>query len=65
MTRAELIEKGEKQLNYIWDKAEEAYPSNNTEWARKGLNQLDMFNYLLDEEYENYDLWFNRFMELL
>ena len=60
MTREEIIEKGEKQLQYVLDKVIEY---NSEEHAKMGLYQLDMLFYILDEEYENYDMWFNKFME--
>lgn len=54
MTRAEIIEKGERQLQYALDNA---IKHNSPVWASMGLHQLDMLYYILDEEYENYDKW--------
>ena len=60
MTRAEIIEKGERQLQYILD---QAIKYNSKTWAKTGLDQLTMLDYILDEEYEHYSKWFNKFME--
>ena len=55
MTREELIAKGENQLNYIKQQVEQS----NTEeakknWAMRGVANLEMLDYILDEAYENF-----------
>ena len=59
MTREEIIKKGEEQLQYTLDQA----AKGSINWARSGLNQLDMLLYILDQEYERYDYWFNEFLK--
>ena len=66
MTREEIIRKGEDQLAYTYNnvKLENISHSEIVSFADKGLAQLDMLFYILDEEYENYDIWFNKFYSL-
>ena len=59
MTRQELIAKAEEQLQYT---LEQATIYNSETWARSGLAQLTMLDYLLNEEYEGYSNWFEKFM---
>ena len=64
MSREEIIEKGEKQLRYVYD---QMMKGNSTtvkkSWADGGINQLEMLSYLLDEKYERYAEWFDKFYE--
>lgn len=66
MTREEIIRKGEEQLSYIYNNAklENISHSEIVSFADKGLAQLDMLFYILGEDYENYDIWFNKFYSL-
>ena len=59
MSREEIIRKGEEQLNYIMELAIQGYKNAVT----MGIAQLDMLNYLLDEEYEKYEQWFTAFAD--
>ena len=67
MTRAEIIEKGERVLQFTLDRLERG--GNPTSYikdiANRGLIQLDMLFLILDEEYEKYDYWFDKFFEYL
>lgn len=65
MTREEIIEKGEKQLQFTLDKLERGGITNShiADIANRGLHQLDMLFLILDEEYERYDYWFNKFLK--
>ena len=63
MTREEIIEKGERRLQFTLDELEKGgIPTTHiSDIAYKGLTELDMLFYILDEEYGNYDYWFNKF----
>lgn len=67
MTRKEIIVKGEKVLQLKLDKLEksENSGSNICTIAREGLAHLDMLFLILDEEYENYNYWFNKFYQYI
>ena len=58
MTRNEIIEKGEKQLQYTLNRLEKGCTTSS-----KALAQLDMLSYILDEEWDKYDYWFNEFIK--
>lgn len=66
MTREEIIRKGEEQLSYTYGNAklENISHSEIISFADRGLAQLDMLFYILGEDYENYDVWFNMFYSL-
>ena len=66
MIREEIIRKGEEQLLYTYNNAklENISHSEIVSFADKGLAQLDMLFYILGEDYENYDMWFNKFYSL-
>lgn len=59
MTREEIITKAEEQLQYT---LEQATIYNSENWAKDGLAQLTMLDYILDEEYEGYSKWFEKFI---
>ena len=62
ITRIELITKGERQLSHILKNLEQAKDESSREqWARVGINMLDMLSFLLDEEFSNYNQWFDSF----
>lgn len=65
MTRNEIIEKGEKQLQFILEKLERGGIPNShiKELAHKGLVSLDMLFLILDDEWERYDYWFDKFLK--
>ena len=73
MTREEIIKKGENQLEYTLNTLEFMLknlekgdiPANQISiTAQRGLAQLDMLFYILDEdlEWDRYDYWFDKFM---
>lgn len=66
MTREEIIQRGEKLLEYIYGQAISRYNTRIEvkDYARKGLAQLDMLFYILDEDWEDYSVWFDKFMIL-
>lgn len=59
MTRGEIITKAEEQLQYT---LEQATTHKSEIWARNGLAQLTMLDYILDEEYKDYSKWFEKFI---
>ena len=62
MTREEIIAKGEEQLQYTYNQMIKGNSRTITsDWANGGIDQLTMLSYILDEEYEKYDEWFNKF----
>ncbi len=62
MTREEIIKKGEEQLQYTYNQVLKGNSKTiKKDWADGGINQLTMLSYILDEEYERYDEWFNKF----
>ena len=62
MTREYIILKGEEQLGYVLEQVEKANANEiKKSWANRGIAQLDMLHFILDEEYENYDSWFWKF----
>ena len=67
MTRDEIIEKGEKQLQFTLDKLEKGGIPNS--WikgiAERGFHQLEMLFFILDEEYKKYDYWFDKFLKYM
>lgn len=67
MTREEIIEKGERQLQFTLDRLEKGgIPTSHIQdIANRGLHQLDMLFLILDEEYENYDYWFDKFFKYI
>lgn len=67
MTRGEIIEKGERQLRFSLDRLQRGgNPTLHIKIiASDALAQLDMLFLILDEEYENYDYWFDKFFEYL
>ena len=65
MTREEIIKKGEKLLIYTLNQALGVRNCNNKKYyIQKGLAQLDMLYAILDEDWEDYQSWFKRFMRL-
>ena len=72
MTKTDIIQRGEEQLKYTYDKTtiEGLERSELISIAEKGLAQLDMLYYILGETenewvQKNYDYWFNKFYEFL
>lgn len=59
MTRDEIIIKAEEQLQYT---LEQATINKSEIWARDGLAQLTMLDYILDEDYKDYSKWFEKFI---
>lgn len=65
MTREEIVKKGEKQLSYTLNQALGVRNcSNKKYYIQKGLAQLDMLFYILDEDWKDYSVWFDKFMIL-
>lgn len=67
MTREEIIRKGEEMLQHTYNKTK-LYNISQSEiisFAERGLAQLDMLYYILNEDFENYSKWFNIFYTLL
>ena len=67
MTREEIIEKGEKQLQHTLARLERGGnpTSHIKDIASMGLSQLDMLFIILDEEWDRYNYWFNKFYEYI
>lgn len=62
MTRKEIIEKGERQLQYTYEQLLKGNSATiKKSLADGGINQLEMLSYLLDETYEKYQEWFDKF----
>lgn len=62
MTRSEIIEKGERQLQFTADRLLKGNSTTIKKTiADEGLAQLDMLFLILDVNYEKYDYWFNKF----
>ena len=67
MDRDTIIKIGEQllQLTYEKTKLENISHKEIISFAEKGLAQLDMLYYILNEDFENYDMWFDTFYSLL
>lgn len=63
MTREEIIKKGEAQLSFTFNRIERdgvvSSEANIIAW--EGIAQLDMLFFILDEEWNGYDVWFEKF----
>ena len=62
MTREEIIEKGEKELQFYVDTLDsEDFTEQIIEsYKIKGVAKLDMLFSILDEEWDRYDYWFDK-----
>ena len=66
MTRKEIIEKGERQLQFRMNQLhKEDTLSGKKEVAQKAFAQLDMLFIVLDEKYSRYNYWFDQIFEYL
>lgn len=66
MTREEIIKKGEKLLEYTYGQAISRYSTSVEvkDYAKRGISQLDMLWYILNEDWEDYGKWFDKFRAL-
>lgn len=66
MTREEIIKKGEKLLEYTYGQAISKYGTSVEvkDYAKRGIAQLDMLWYILNEDWKDYGKWFDRFRAL-
>lgn len=66
MSREEIIAKVENQMQHTLDELNKYRNRDNIKvLARMGIAQLDTLFVILDEEWEEYDEWFNKFFEYL
>lgn len=72
MTREEIIQRGEEQLQYTYNRTQnkDLERQEIISIAEKGLAQLDMLYYVLGENENewvriNYNYWFNKFYDFL
>lgn len=66
MTTKEIIEKGEELLLYTLNQLLRGNSKTvKKDLASRGIDQLEMLSYILNEEYENYDYWFNEFYKYI
>ena len=72
MTREEIIQRGEEQLQYTYNRTQnkDLERPEIISIAEKGLAQLDMLYYVLGENENewvrlNYNYWFNKFYDFL
>lgn len=61
MTREEIIEKGEKELQFYVDALENNDFTEQIaeQYKRSGIAKLDMLFSILDEDWNRYDYWFD------
>ena len=72
MTREEIIQRGEEQLQYTYNRIQnkDLERPEIISIAEKGLAQLEMLYYVLGENENewvriNYNYWFNKFYDFL
>lgn len=58
MTREEIIERGEKQLKFATSRLGSGNMIDSQKVAHSALAQLDMLSYILGEDWDGYDKWF-------
>ena len=64
MTRKDIILKGETQLDYLYAQMIKCDSElGKAGWAKSGVDQLEMLSYLLDEKYDKYSEWFDKFSQ--